>query len=210
MNLHLFTVNPFQQNTYLLHHNKKAILFDAGFSNESEHQQLKTYLESNELDLEAVYLTHAHIDHVIGLQQVVDKYDVPVYLHDDDRVFIDGFEQHAAMFGVRVQPITAEIQSLESGNMTWQEINIEKRFTPGHAPGHISFYIPGMKGLVAGDTLFQMSIGRTDLPGGDFEILSTSIQNELYTLPGDTMVYPGHGPSTTIENEKQNNPFVKG
>ena len=164
MNIHLFTVNPFQQNTYLLHHNGKAILFDAGFSNNSEHQQLKIYLDTNELDLEAVYLTHAHIDHVIGLQQVVNDYDVPVYLHDDDRRFIDGFEQHAAMFGVKVEPITTEIQSLESGDMTWQEIHIEKRFTPGHAPGHISFYIPEMDCVVAGDTLFQMSIGRTDLP----------------------------------------------
>lgn len=209
MKLQLFTVNPFQQNTYLLYTETKAILFDAGFSNEAEHQQLKAFLDTKGLNLEAVYLTHAHIDHVIGLQRVVDDYHIPVYLHDEDRSFIDGFQQHAAMFGVKVKPITTEIHSLESGEMTWEGITIEKRFTPGHAPGHISFYIPEMESVIAGDTLFEMSIGRTDLPGGDFEILSRSIKSELYSLPENTTVYPGHGPSTTIGREKTHNPFVK-
>lgn len=211
MKLITFTVNPFQQNTYLLTHASKAVLFDAGFFNASEHHQLAQSLKQENADLEAIILTHAHIDHVIGLEDVKAKYDVPVYLHPDDQYLWENYMSHAAMFGVDVTPFSFEPEWIqENPQLSIGSFTMDARHTPGHAPGHLSFYFKDEGFAISGDALFQGSIGRTDLYKGDFDILEKSIRTQLYTLPDETVVYSGHGPATTIGNEKATNPFVKG
>lgn len=210
MKLTTFTVNPFQQNTYLLTHNGKGLLFDAGFFNASEHAEFERTLSREGATLEAIILTHAHIDHVIGLEDVYSKYDVPVYLHKEDKYIWENFMSHAAMFGVDVKPFSFEPEWIsESPNLTIGSFTMDARFTPGHSPGHLSFYFQEENFVISGDALFKGSIGRTDLYKGDFDQLQKSIREQLYSLPDETVVYSGHGPATTIGEEKNTNPFVR-
>lgn len=205
-----FTVGPFAENTYLLIEGKQALIIDPGFFEDSEYQKAKTYLDDQNLELFAVVLTHAHVDHVLGLQKVIDYFDIPVYLSDKDRYLWNNFGPQAAMFGFKaggfsfnpeVLPVT---DHWAIGNFTF-----DVRYTPGHAPDHVSLYNPDGGLVIAGDALFKEGIGRTDLYKGDFKVLEKSIREQFYTLPDDTAVYPGHGPKTTIGHEKKANPFVK-
>ncbi len=210
MKLHTFTVNPFQQNTYLITNNGKALLFDAGFFSASEFSELNKVLKAENAVLEALVLTHAHIDHVIGVEQIRNDFDVPVYLHKDDQYLWENYMSHAAMFGLDVKPFSFEPEWIDaSSSLKIGSFEMDARHTPGHAPGHLVFYFKDHGFLIAGDTLFQGSIGRTDLYKGNYALLEKSIKEELYTLPGDTVVYPGHGPETTISEEMTSNPYVR-
>ena len=206
-----FTVNPFAENTYVIDNGEAAILFDPGFFNESDFSEFKNYLNTRELTLENIVLTHGHIDHVLGLNRVKQAYDVPAYMHEADQTFIDKVEQQGMMFGVRIQPIDIEFLPLrENANLKIGSFEFDARHVPGHAPGHFIFYAADAGFVIAGDTLFRESIGRTDLFQGDFELLSSSIKSKMYSLPEETVVYPGHGPETTIGHEMKHNPFVRG
>lgn len=211
MQIHSFTVGPFAENTYLLVEGDQALVVDPGFLENAEYEKVKSLLENNNLSLGAVVLTHAHVDHVLGLNKVLDDFEVSVYLNDKDRYLWNNFSSQAAMFGFQSEGFSFDPEPLEVQNSwTLGNFEFEVRYTPGHSPDHVSLYSDTDKAIIAGDALFREGIGRTDLYKGDFKTLEKSIREQLYTLPNDTVVYPGHGPQTTIGHEKKSNPFVKG
>jgi hydroxyacylglutathione hydrolase len=210
LNLHAFTFNAFSENTYLIwDENKNGVAIDPGMMTRAEEQVFSTFLTENEIRLNRVWLTHCHIDHIMGLDFIHRTYGLRGEAHVLDQVNVERSPVVASMYGLPYSEGPAPEYSLEPGNLSCDGIACNVLFTPGHSPGHVVFYFEKEGWLLAGDTLFQGSIGRTDLPGGDFPTLEKSIRNELYTLPNETAVYSGHGPATTIEFEKKSNPFVR-
>ncbi|XWN37606.1 MAG: MBL fold metallo-hydrolase [Balneola sp.] len=209
MDIKIFEVGPFAENTYLLTEGSSAILIDPGFSNESEYQSFIRALDNK--NLEAIVLTHAHVDHVLGLQRVLKDFDIKVYVNTDDLFLWKNFGSQATMFGLNQVAFSFTPESLpKDKKFEVGGFEFECLYTPGHSPDHTSLYFKNEEMVIAGDALFKGSIGRTDLYQGSFEVLEKSINEKLYTLPGKTKVYPGHGPVTTVGMEKKNNPFVKG
>ncbi len=211
MEILTFTVGPFAENTYLLSDEGNALVVDPGFSNQSEFSAFTDKLKEQKSRLKAVLLTHAHVDHLLGLNLLLQKFDLPVYLNHSDLYLWENFESQSAMFGIRSGGFSFTPEPLEEQKgYEIAGIRMDILYTPGHAPDHVSLYISNENVLIAGDTLFKDSIGRTDLYKGDFDLLSKSIREKLYTLPDETRVLPGHGPETTIGYEKLNNSFVRG
>jgi len=208
MRIEKFEVGPFAENTYLFQREGKALLIDPGFYNESEFEVFKSELGGNVLS--AVVLTHAHVDHVLGLQRLLKEFDINVYVNTEDLFLWENFGNQAQMFGLNQVGFSFTPESLPK-NETFEIDDFEFKclYTPGHSPDHTSLYFKDLGLVIAGDALFKESIGRTDLYQGDFDLLVKSIREQLYSLPEETIVYPGHGPSTTIGHEKMNNPFVK-
>jgi hydroxyacylglutathione hydrolase len=204
------TVNPFQENTWVVRNNGDVVVIDPGFSNSTEFSAFRKLIGEEGVTLRAVLLTHAHVDHVMGLQRVLDYYEVPVYLSHADLHLWENYMPQAMMFGIEARPFVAEPADYPAGRIELGSIGFDVLHTPGHSPDHVSLYSAADSTLVAGDVLFRESIGRTDLYKGDFSVLEMSIREKLYTLPDETRVLPGHGPSTTIGHEKQHNPFVRG
>lgn len=210
MKIHSFTVGPFAENTYLLVEGDEALLVDPGFFEESEVNTFVQQLDEENTRLKAVLLTHAHVDHVMGLQKVIDRFDVPVYLNDTDRYLWKNYGSQARMFGFQASDFDFDPKPLsEQSGWNIGDFAFDVLYTPGHAPDHVSFYHAASETLIAGDALFKEGIGRTDLYKGCMELLKTSIREKLYRLPESTRVYPGHGSTTTIGHEKSANPFVK-
>lgn len=208
MDIKIFEVGPFAENTYLLIKTDSAILIDPGFSNESEYQSFRKAIGSTKL--EAIVLTHSHVDHVLGLQRVLKDFEATVYVNTDDLFLWENFGSQATMFGLNQVAFSFTPESLPADKeFQIGEFTFNCLYTPGHSPDHTSLYFEDEGIVIAGDALFKGSIGRTDLYQGDFEVLEKSIQEKLYTLPENTKVYPGHGPATSIGFEKANNPFVK-
>ncbi|MDZ7807948.1 MAG: MBL fold metallo-hydrolase [Gracilimonas sp.] len=208
MDIQKFEVGPFLENTYLLTKGTEHLLIDPGFSREPEFQELKNSLKG---DLKAIVLTHAHVDHVLGLKRSLKDFDVPVYYCTEDRFLWENFGSQAQMFGINEGGLDFVPENLPTDDeFEIGSFKFKCLYTPGHSPDHLSLYFEEEGILLAGDALFKQSIGRTDLYKGSFEVLEKSIKEKLYTLPGDTVVYPGHGPETSIEYEKKNNSFVKG
>jgi len=156
-----------------------------------------------------IWLTHAHIDHVLGVPEVATETGAPVYLHPADRELYDAVPEQASWFGLTADPPRPPDRALAAGErLTVGSLSFTVRHAPGHSPGHVVFV--GEGAVFGGDVLFQGSIGRTDLPGGDFDTLIDSIERELLVLPDSTIVYTGHGPATTIGAERRTNPFLRG
>jgi len=211
VDIQIFTVGPFQENTYLLTRENEALLIDPGFHSESEYNEFKNALSESNASLIAVCLTHAHVDHILGLNKVLQDFEVPVFVNKTDTYLWDHFSQQATMFGFRVKPIQSAPKSLAAQtSMEIGSFRFDVLFTPGHSPDHVSLYFKSDDIAISGDALFRESIGRTDLYKGSLETLANSIKRKLYVLPESTKIYPGHGPITTIGHEKKNNPFVKG
>lgn len=210
MNIAIFTFNPFAENTYILYDDsKECIIFDPGCSNDDEQQQLIDFIETNDLTPVKLVNTHCHIDHVLGNKFISKKYNLPLISHKGESGVLAMQSQISAMYGIAYDPSPEITEFLEDGDyLKFGRNTLKVLFTPGHSPASISFYHKEQGFVIGGDVLFQGSIGRTDLPGGDFETLSKSIKEKLYVLPEDVVVYPGHGPSTTIGVEKTSNPFV--
>lgn len=207
MEVQKFEVGPFLENTYLLTKGSHHLLVDPGFSSSTEFQTFKSTLKG---DLKGIVLTHAHVDHVLGIDRVLRDFDVPVYLCDKDRFLWENYGSQAQMFGINQGGFDFEPEVLPAeGHFSIGNFEFKCLYTPGHSPDHISIYFEENELVIAGDALFKESIGRTDLYKGNFELLEQSIREQLYTLPENTVVYPGHGPTTTIEHEKANNPFVQ-
>ncbi|MBH0229865.1 MBL fold metallo-hydrolase [Halobacillus yeomjeoni] len=197
-------LGPMATNAYIVYENKEALVFDPG----GDFDKLQAYLEERELDVKAVLLTHAHFDHIGAVDQVRSAYDAPVYLHEAEADWLDDPSKNGSGL-FQIGQITAQpadrffaIGQMEIGNFTF-----EVRHTPGHSPGSVSFVFRNQRFTIAGDTLFQRGMGRTDLPGGSREQLETSIREQLFSLRNDMRIYPGHGLPTTIEEEKNENPF---
>lgn len=210
MKIQKFEVGPFAENTYLLTSKDKSLLIDPGFSNDREFKAFRAKLADTNTRLAAILLTHAHIDHVLGLPVVLDAFDVDVYLSHEDLHPWNHISEQAKMFGItagNLEFIPKELPSDQKFSVDIFEMKL--LYTPGHAPDHISVYFEEEDVLIAGDTLFQESVGRTDLYKGSSELLTSSIREKLYKLPDSTIVYPGHGPATTIGDEKRSNPFVR-
>ena len=206
LHLQTLTVGPLQENCYLLTdpETRQAVLVDPG----DEPARILAALAG--FDLTAVWLTHAHFDHIGALAAVQRQLPVPVYLHENDRELFAHAAQSAAFFGLSLEQPTCETTPLSHG----QRLNLGRfeatcLFTPGHAPGHMAFYLPEAGVVLAGDALFAGSVGRTDLPGGDQAQLLESVRRELLTLPEATRVLPGHGPETTVGAERRSNPFLQ-
>lgn len=162
------------------------------------------------VDLQAILLTHAHLDHIEGVH-VIRELDpsLPIWLHPLDRGWYDGIQQQAAMFGYQVAPQPAPDHDFVPGEaFRFGGCRFEVRFAPGHAPGHVILVAEEHHLALVGDVIFQGSIGRTDLPGGDFKTLMTSIREQVMTLPDETVLHTGHGPRTTVGAERTGNPFL--
>lgn len=206
-----FTFNPFQENTYLLINDKNdCIIIDPGCYFENERKELLDYIANRQLKVARLLNTHCHIDHVFGNKLVARTYGVGLEIHPDEQPVLDRASEVASMFNVAFEPSVAPAAFLkEGGTIKFGDDELDILLTPGHSPGSVSFYCPAQQFLIAGDVLFNQSIGRTDLPLGNHEQLLTSIRTQLFTLPDEVKVYPGHGPATTIGFEKANNPYVR-
>ena len=203
-----FTFNGFQENTYVLFDdNGKGIIVDPGCYERQEERDLLAFIEQRQIEIVAVLNTHAHIDHILGNQFVTTHFGVDLYLHEKDLNTLRSVESYAHVYGFNAYKVSPEpTQFLEDGQLlSFGEIELKVLFTPGHAPGHVVFYCEKGKFVINGDVLFQGSFGRVDLPGGDLETLKKSIFNIMFKLPEETVVYCGHGPSTTIGQEKRSN-----
>ncbi|MEL6536234.1 MAG: MBL fold metallo-hydrolase [Bacteroidota bacterium] len=210
MHIEVFTFNPFQENTLVLSdETKSCVIVDPGCYEDHEKAQLQAYIEENNLKVERLLNTHCHVDHVLGNAWVARTFGVELTLHRMDLPTFKANEVVAPQYGFAGYEAADPVHFVDEGDrITFGNTNLDILFTPGHAPGHIVFYHREQGVVVGGDVLFRGSIGRTDLPGGDFDTLASSIRTKLYTLPDNVVVYPGHGPETTIGFEKQNNPFV--
>lgn len=206
-----FTFNGFAENTYLLINEKKQCwIIDPGMYDATETAYLDQYIADNGLQPQAVINTHTHIDHIFGVQAMMDKYNIPFGIHEQDQPVLAGAVGAAMLFGFKLGAAPKPTFFIKEGApLMLGDDEIDVRFTPGHSPGSISFYYAPGKWVVAGDALFQGSIGRTDLPGGNFDTLINAIRTQLFTLPEETTVYSGHGPATAIGNEKMYNPFLQ-
>lgn len=206
-----FLFNPFQENTYVVYDDSGlAILIDPGCSNEAEWNILKDFIADKKLKPEVLLNTHCHLDHIMGNYRVYETWKLAPYFHPLEKEVMDWAPEHAKLFNVPLTPSPQPAGFIEEGvTLNYGGIEFKTLLVPGHSPGSLCFYCESDGFVIAGDTLFQQSIGRTDLPGGNHEQLLGAIRSELYTLPENTMVYPGHGPETTIAKEKASNPFLK-
>lgn len=206
-----FTFNPFSENTYLLYdETKEAIIVDPGNYTRDENEELINFIEENGLKPVRIVNTHAHIDHVLGVFYLKNKYAIPFALHAKDEQVLLAVKSYAPNYGFPAFNEPEVDQWLNEGDsVTFGTSELRILFVPGHAPGHIALVNDDQKFVIGGDVLFRTSIGRTDLPGGNFETLISSIRTQLFVLSDDYEVYPGHGGSTTIGFEKRNNPFLR-
>ena len=205
-----FVFNDFMENTYVLwDETKECIVIDPGCHVEQEQGDLRKFIEGNKLKPVQLLNTHCHIDHILGNKWVKDTYGISLSIHQKDLVVLHSAETISKMYGIYIEPSPEPDQFLEEGDkVSFGNSSLDIFFTPGHSPGSISFYSEKDRFVIGGDVLFQSSIGRTDLPGGDYQTLMESIFNKLLVLPDEVIVYSGHGPSTTIGEERTNNPFV--
>jgi glyoxylase-like metal-dependent hydrolase (beta-lactamase superfamily II) len=205
-----FTFNALQENTYVLYdHTGECVIIDPGCYDKSEKQELQEFIQTNKLQVKYLLNTHCHIDHVLGNAFVKHTYKVDLYIHRADEEVLRAVESYAPAYGFAKYEPTLPDHFLEEGDIVkFGNSSVAVLFVPGHAPGHIAFYSKEDKFCIGGDVLFQSSIGRTDLPGGDFNTLIKSIRTKLFSLGDDVVVYPGHGATTTIGMEKKYNPFL--
>lgn len=212
MEIKKFVFSPFMENTYIISNEKKeCLIIDPGCYDANEQQTLENYIAENDLTPTLLLNTHCHLDHVFGNAFVIKKYNIPLAMHRLDLPTLSMGERSAMMYGLNLTPSPEPTQFLEEGDVVeLGKIKLKVIFVPGHAPGHIVFYNKEEGYVVNGDVLFQESIGRTDLPGGDHATLLKNIKEKMYQLPDETLVYCGHGEETTIGHEKKYNPFVRG
>jgi len=205
-----FVFNPFQVNTYLLFDETgECVIIDPGCMEEYEEIQLLGFIETKKLRPVRLLNTHAHIDHIAGNKYISRKYNLTLEVHKDSLRFFRHAANHAETFGfIDFESIEPTGFISDSDIIRFGNSELKVLYTPGHADGSISFYSEKDGFVITGDVLFYLSIGRADLPSGNYKLLIESIQSKLLVLPENTLVYPGHGLSTTIGYEKKNNPFL--
>ena len=211
LSVKIFVFNPFMENTLVVYddHTREAAIVDCGCLYDTERNELKKFIADNNLCVKYLLNTHLHLDHQFGNAWAAAEYGVLPLAHRNDEKLIDNLPSQAMLFGipdsVDAQPLGGYIA--EGDEITIGSSKLKAIFVPGHSAGSLCFYSASDGILIAGDVLFAGSIGRTDLPGGDFDLLTNGIREELFTLPLDTKVYPGHGPTTSIDREIHSNPF---
>ncbi|HIE16058.1 MAG TPA: MBL fold metallo-hydrolase [Bacteroidales bacterium] len=206
-----FIFNPFQENTYvLIDETKTCAIVDPGNYTPKETLKLKSFIAENQLKVKMILLTHGHFDHIFGLHALIETQNIPVYANILDKDIIATAPQYAQRYGFSFpqSSITINHQIEDGETLTIGQTKLLAVHLPGHSKGSMFFYIPDNKIAIVGDILFKGSIGRTDLPGGNLDELLDGIHKKLFTLPSETKVLSGHGPSTSIETEKRTNPFV--
>ena len=206
-----FTFNLFSENCYVLFdETKECAIIDPGCYMQHEKDKLRDFIKAKGLKPTLFLNTHCHLDHVFGNRFVSKEYDLPLVMHKLDVPVYKAVENYAGGMGFSVETLPEPGKFIEEGDtVSFGNTTLDVLFTPGHSPGSVCFLSKKDDFVIAGDVLFHQSIGRTDLPGGDFDTLINSIKTRLFTLPNNTEVYPGHGPSTTVGFEKKNNPFLK-
>ncbi len=209
LQIKIFEFNPLAENTYLAwDETREGVVIDPGCCEQSENEALASFVKTEDIKIKYLLNTHCHVDHVLGNHFVKSNYSVPFLTHAKEDPVLRAVKSYASNYGffgyTEVLPdgYLAEGDRVMFGNTVFSVL-----FLPGHSPGHIGFYHAESKSLLSGDVLFQRSVGRTDLPGGDFETLIGSIQKKIFVLPEDVTIYPGHGDPTTVRDEKIYNPF---
>jgi glyoxylase-like metal-dependent hydrolase (beta-lactamase superfamily II) len=203
-----FTFNPFQENTYLLiSENKQCAIIDPGTYSNDERRILREFIEKEELQPILLLNTHCHIDHVFGNKFISETYGLRPQIPAKELPLLTAVPRIAELYGLNYDP-SPEPDFIEGDEIEMDGERLRVLEVPGHSPGHIALYNEEGKFLIAGDVLFKRSIGRTDLPGGDMDTLLHSIRSQFFTLPDETLVYPGHMETTDIGSEKRLNPFL--
>ncbi len=210
LNIKSFVFSPIQENTYLLYNEfKQCIIIDPGCYFDAEKDQLTQFIKESGLKPEMLLNTHCHLDHVFGNKYVADTYNLKPQIHEGEKPVLEYAPVSALMYNMPFDNYTGELIFLKEGDVIkLGDDELKVIFAPGHSPAHICFYCAKQNFIIGGDVLFYRSIGRTDLPGGDHELLLKNIREKLFVLPDETKVYSGHGPVTTIGEEKKENPFL--
>ncbi|MGZ3873299.1 MAG: MBL fold metallo-hydrolase [Mucilaginibacter sp.] len=209
-NVQSFVNNPYQENTYILYDESgECAIIDPGMETATEQNAVVNFIRANNLKPVLLLNTHCHIDHVLGNKFIFDQYGLKPKFHEGELPLLEAVAAYAPSAGMRYElsPLPDEYL-LETGRIRFGNTELVLLFAPGHSPAHLCFYDAVANLLIGGDVLFRNSIGRSDLPGGNFNQLIDSIEQKLFALPDDCTVYPGHGPETTIGYEKVTNPFL--
>ena len=206
-----FCFNPFQENTYIITHpNKECWIIDPGCYTLQEQKILSSFIENNRLQPVKLLNTHCHLDHIYGNKFIADEYNLELGIHEKELPLLQRADLAARMFGAKIPDKCEPGYFIREGeDLVFDDITFNVLFTPGHSPGSICFSNTEEKYVIVGDVLFQGSIGRTDLPGGDYDVLIKSIKTQLLVLNDATEIFNGHGPSTTIGEERKHNPFLR-
>ncbi len=209
INILSYTFGPFQENTFVLFdETKKGVIIDPGCGSNLEQEGLLQSIKDEGIELTHLLNTHCHLDHIAGNYFINKEFGLGVTMHKLDLPTLEMAPRSAEMYGIPFTPSPEPEFFIEEGDtIEFGNSILDVLFVPGHAPGHVVFYNKEQNILIGGDTVFQRSIGRTDLPGGNHETLITSIREKIFTLPENTVIFPGHGPSTTVGEEKAENPF---
>ena len=206
-----FVCNFASENTYIVYNeNKNAWLIDPGNMNEQETAAIESFINEKDLAIQKILLTHAHIDHVLGLQWAFDTYKVQVTMHEDDKEVLDMFQISGMRFGFELEHIKVNLEYINEGDeLDFDGEKFKIYHVPGHSPGSVVYHNEAQEFMISGDVLFEGSIGRTDLYKGNYEQLIEGIKTKLLVLDEETQVFSGHGNPTKIDFEKQYNPFLK-
>lgn len=207
----VFTFSPIQENTYVLYNeHNKAIIIDPGCYFSAEQETLKLFIKDTGLEPVRLLNTHCHLDHVFGNRFVHETWGLEPNIHRDEEAMLKLAPEAGERWGLPFRNYEGPLQFLEAGDTVLLGADLlTVILAPGHSPGSVCFYCEKQQFLIGGDVLFRDSIGRTDLPGGDHETLLNSIRTQLFVLPDEVKVWPGHGEATTIGYEKRNNPFLR-
>ncbi len=212
MNANIMTVNPFGENMYILWDevSREAAVVDPGMMRESERDMVTKFIEDNNLNVKHVLLTHLHVDHITSARWLADKTGADVCGSSLDAPLGKELPEQVAHFriNVEVEPLTVDRNLADGDTLQVGDEMIQVLHVPGHSPGGLAFYLPDSALLISGDTIFNGSVGRADLWGGDMLQQLNSIREKIFTLPDETVIAPGHGPTTTVADEKRFNPFL--
>lgn len=212
MKIEVFAFNPLQENTFVIYdeNNGECAIVDPGCFNEKEFEQLKGFISAYDLKPVKLVNTHCHFDHILGIEMCRKEWGMKWEAHPGDEFLVENAPAKGMMFGFPVPPIQPiDIHLKEDDIIEFGDIKLNAIHVPGHSPGSLCLYSEEAKVLIAGDVIFRQSIGRTDLDMGNHEQLINGIKEKILVLPDDVVVFPGHGPSTTIGFEKDNNPFLQ-
>lgn len=207
--LQLFTFNDFAENTYVLYNESGlGMIIDPGCYYREEQEELNNFISEKQLTITHVLNTHCHVDHVLGNYYTTERYKAPLFIPKGEEMVLKSVKVYAPNYGFhQYHEVEPKGFITEQTRLSLGEEVIQIFSVPGHSPDHVAFYLEKEKIVIGGDVLFRESIGRTDLPGGHYDTLIKSIRTKLFVLPDDVVVYPGHGPETTIGYEKKFNPF---